>query len=332
MSTIPRCQGSPLLKAASQHPRARLLTHHFPAGLHDPHCAHPLVEKVSRSKNAAKISVSLQGPKSAAAQMLKFTNPRPPHTPQTPGRQGRKEAASRLRLSQGLAAGATFHTPGMPTPGGRGDFAPPYCLGVFSLRDRGLPQHPKKSLQPTAASLPLWASMGWTEKNPVGLPVQLDTQHAPRPLQTPPAFGARGCRPNVPGPGSRCAGCAVGSETPVRAPRPEASASKPGTRCAMPRPGVYSQARSELQGDEDRSVEKVRPRTLTHAVFLVLRRYPHGYQGRRGSRGYAIPAPLRRLHNNARLPKSEQLRRWSAADRAGCGSGQELRPGLPSGH
>lgn len=68
---------------------------------------------MARSKNAAKISVPLQGPKSAAAQMLKFTTPTPcsQHTPQTPGRRGRKEATSRLRLSQGLHC-----TLGMPTP------------------------------------------------------------------------------------------------------------------------------------------------------------------------------------------------------------------------
>lgn len=64
------------------------------------------------------------------------------------------------------------------------------------------------------------------------------------------------------------------------APQPEAGAAKPGTRCAMPRPGICSLERSELRGGKDQSLVKVRPRALTHAVFLVLRRYPHGYEGR----------------------------------------------------
>lgn len=140
---------------------------------------------MSRSKNAAEISVPLQGPKSAAAQMLKFTKSRPQHT--HPRHQGGK-GGRRLRPSSVCHRGGQCHIPhsGNADPS-LGVFAPPYCLGVFSLRDRGLPQRARKSRQPTAASLPLWASMGWTKTNPAGLPVQLDKQHAPRPLQTPPA-------------------------------------------------------------------------------------------------------------------------------------------------
>lgn len=107
-----QCQGSPLLKAASQHPRARLsdllslIT--FRPAFTTPHCAHPLVEKVSRSKNAAEISVPLQGPKSAAAQMLKFTKSRPQHT--HPRHQGGK-GGRRLRLSSVCHRGCRCHIP-----------------------------------------------------------------------------------------------------------------------------------------------------------------------------------------------------------------------------
>lgn len=274
-----QCQGRPLLKAASQHPRARLsdppLPHHFPVGLHDAHCAHSLVEKVSRSKNAAEISVPFPGPKSAAAQMLKFTNPRRQHTHTHTRHQG-GQGGRRLPPGSLCHRGCRCNIPhsGNADPSRR-DFAPPYCSGVFSLRDRGLPQHPRKSLQPTAASLPLWASMGWTERNPVGLPVQLDTQHAPRPLQTPPAEPGAA----VPTFRDRVRGVlsARWGARPQRAP----------LGCQARDPLRYAKtwhlqpgAGQAVRGDKDRSVIKVRPRALTHAVFLVLRRYPHGYKGR----------------------------------------------------
>lgn len=72
------------------------------------------------------------------------------------------------------------------------------------------------------------------------------TWHATRPAAAPnSASGAPGCSLYVLGQGSRRAVCVVGSETPASTPRPEAGAAKPGTRRAMPRPGICSLARCE---------------------------------------------------------------------------------------
>lgn len=135
-------------------------------------------------------------------------------------------------------------------------------------------------MQPTAASLPLWASMGWTKTNPTGLPVQLGTQHAPRPLQTPPAEPQAAVSTFW----DRVRGVlhVRWGARPQRAPlaqRPVLPSPGPAALCQDPAFAAW-RGTSELRGDKDRSVVKVRPRALTHAVFLVLRRYPHGYKGR----------------------------------------------------
>jgi hypothetical protein len=116
-------------------------------------------------------------------------HPTPQHTLHAPGMQGRKQSVCQRGS---LGDRATFRTPGMLTPG-RGISASPGCFGDVAV----FPCHPEKSLQPTAGSLLLWARRGWSERNPVRFLFQLDTQHAPSPLQTPQAQPERAGEPAV---------------------------------------------------------------------------------------------------------------------------------------
>lgn len=171
--------------------------------------------------------------------MLKFTKSRPQHT--HPRHQGGK-GGRRLRPSSVCHRGCRSHIPhsGGCRPQPRGLRASLLFGSVLAAGSRSPSENPCSPLPPLCRCGPAWAGRRQTL---LASPSNL-TRNTPR-GRSKLRQRSPGCCPNILGPGSRRAACAVGSETPESTSRPEAGAAKPGTRRAMPRPGICSLARCE---------------------------------------------------------------------------------------
>lgn len=234
-----------------------------------------------------------------------WTVPAPPppgHRPLDPGKEGRAEvgekAPARLGLSPG--SGARGHLPrsrdvdrsqsgGSRLPSVRG-------CPLGGRRGSRLPLQSGKWSRPTAAAGTKGKEAA--ERRP---PFPSNLTLTPRRLSNS-AGGARSGRLAA----RRPRPCreserprAVGGETPARTPRPEAGSPKhePAARC-KPGRGTCSRQRARGAGARTRNAHPLgprectpAPRRLTHAVFLVLRRYPHGWTGLRGARAASSPRP-----------------------------------------
>lgn len=166
-------------------------------------------------------------------------------------------------------------------------------FGVFSPRGRRCrPLRSGKSLQPTGV---VREGEG-TRETPFALLLQLDT-HTPRRhsklrRQSPQRAAGRALplaaaalrQPEPRG--------AERGESPARCPPPGAAAPKPGP-AAQCKDETFPAGKSERgAGARTRNAHPLRPERnkkfapprLTHAVFLVLRRYPHGWRGLPGLR------------------------------------------------
>lgn len=210
--------------------------------------------------------------------MLKCTEPPQPLDPRTPATQdGRGEGSWARARARGRGPSHIPHSGNAGERRGQGAAPPFWVGGVRSARSLSSPSpaRPGESAQPPA----LPGEEGEGGRGERRSPSSSNLTHT-RPVAAPnSAAGGLAARlPAVPALRSPC-GRAPGARPSARsslatAPSPQRDAAI-GRSQPRGAPGAQGQGREMRTRSGQRGIKFAPPR-LTHAVFLVLRRYPHG--------------------------------------------------------